>query len=209
MARAVLLATQSHVAATLLENASPTGAEAIGEIAAPPLAVVFMGYKRHAVDHPLDGLGYLSPRSENRVLTGVQFPSSMFPGRAPKGHVALAGYLGGARYPEIAGLNEKDLIALAEEEFRDLLGVRGCPEISRVRYWPRGIPQYHMGHRGRVQKIQGIANQTPGLYVTGNYLSGPSVGACVNNAQEIAQNISAYLTRGLKNSHVHGVQAAI
>jgi len=195
-ARAVLVATQSHVAAVLLERVSPDGAEAISEISAPPLAVVFMGYKRKAVDHPLDGLGYLAPSSENRVLTGVQFPSSMFPGRAPEGYVSMTGYLGGARYPGVAQLTEDDLAALAKEEFKDLLGARGCPEVSRVRCWPRGIPQYQVGHQSRLQKIQEISNDVPGLFVTGNYLAGPSVGACVSSALEAAEDISTHLSSG-------------
>jgi len=207
-ARSVLMATQPHVAAALLENVSLNGAGAISEIAAPPLAVVFMGYKRHAVDHPLDGLGYLSPSSENRLLTGVQFSSSMFSGRAPEGYVSLTGYLGGTRCPNVAKLGDDQLIALAEEEFRDLLGVRGCPKIARIRRWPRGIPQYHLGHQERVRKIQDIPLNAPGLFVTGNYLGGPSVGACVANAHEAAQNISAYLAHRLNNTYTGNVHAA-
>ena len=122
----------------------------------------------------------------------------MFSGRAPDGYVSLTGYLGGARYPDIAELSENELIALAEEEFKDLLGVRGRPEIVRVRRWPRGIPQYNLGHQARIKKIQDIALETPGLFVTGNYLSGPSVGACVAISREVVDRTSSYL--GLSRS---------
>lgn len=196
-ARSVLIATQPHVAATFLQTVAPEGAGAIAEIAAPPLAVVFLGYKRTDVEHPLDGLGYLSPRSENSVLTGAQFPSSMFAGRAPQGHVALTGYLGGARHPEVGRLSENELINLAQAEFKQLLGIRGEPVVSNVRCWPRGIPQYRIGHWARVAKIENIAHETPGVFVTGNYLNGPAVGACVANAQAVADNISVYLNRAL------------
>jgi len=65
-----------------------------------------------------------------------------------------------------------------------------------------------MGHQARIRKIQDITLKTPGLFVTGNYLSGPSVGACVTNAQEAAQNISAYLRHRLNNTCTGKVQAA-
>ena len=193
IARAVLIATQPHVAAALLENVAPVGAEAMSEISAPPLAVVYLGYKRSAVDHPLDGLGYLSASSENRPLTGAQFSSSMFSGRAPEGYIALTGYLGGARHPEIGQMREKDLIGLAKDEFRDLLGVRGECEVSRVRCWSRGLPQYNLEHPARVSRVQNIPGENPGIFVTGNYLVGPSVGACVANAREVAECASSYL----------------
>ncbi len=55
-ARAVILAVQPHVAASLLENIDPVGAAATGEVTAPPINVAFFGYKREQVEHPLDGL---------------------------------------------------------------------------------------------------------------------------------------------------------
>ncbi|MHA1529467.1 MAG: protoporphyrinogen oxidase, partial [Alphaproteobacteria bacterium] len=145
-ARAVVVATQPHVAAGLLEAADPAAAEAAAAIGAPPLAVVFLGYPRCRVAHPLDGLGYLAPSSEGRDLTGALFCSTMYPGRAPEGHVALAGYVGGARAPDLARLAPADLIAMARREFGDLLGARGEPTLARVRQWPRGLPQYRLGH---------------------------------------------------------------
>jgi len=105
-------------------------------------------------------------------------------------------------------MNEDELVAVAEEEFKDLLGVRGNPEISRVRRWPRGIPQYHLGHQARIRKVQDIALEIPGLFVTGNYLSGPSVGACVTSASEAAQNISAYLRHRLNDTLACNVRVA-
>ena len=192
-ARAVLVATQPHVTATMLEYVAPGAAETLNDISAPPLAVIFMGYKRRAIDHPLDGLGYLSPKCENQSLTGAQFPSTMFAGRAPEGYVSLTGYFGGSRYSDITKLNENDLLNIAQEEFKDLLGARGPCEISKVRFWSRGIPQYKIGHQDRVRKIQNANSESPGIFVTGNYLSGPSVGACVANAQQAADHISKYL----------------
>ncbi|MEE8505009.1 MAG: protoporphyrinogen oxidase, partial [Kiloniellales bacterium] len=76
-ARSVVIATQPHVAATLLEGLDDVAADAAATISAPPLAVVFLGFRRAQVDHPLDGLGYLTPQSEARALTGALFCSSM------------------------------------------------------------------------------------------------------------------------------------
>ncbi len=192
-ARSVVIATQPHVAATLLEGLDDIAADAAATIDAPPLAVVFLGFRRAQVDHPLDGLGYLTPQREERALTGALFCSSMFPGRAPEGHVALAGYIGGARAPEAALAAPEDLIAETRAEFQDLLGARGEPVLARVRQWPRGLPQYRLGHGRVVAALHDSHARRPGLFVTGNYLTGPAVGACVAKGLETAAWVDRFL----------------
>jgi protoporphyrinogen/coproporphyrinogen III oxidase len=202
--RAVAIATQPHVAAGLLEGVDADASMAAGEIQAPPLTVVFLGFSRSQIDHPLDGLGYLTPVDEGRSLTGAQFSSVMFPGRAPDGHVALTGYLGGARVPELGTVPADEAIALTRAEFHDLLGARGEPVIARARNWPRGIPQYGRGHLARLGILDRLGQSCPGLSVTGNYFDGPSVGACVVRAARTAAELGDYLATA--NQSVAGVR---
>ncbi len=192
-AASVVIATQPHVAAQLLEPVDAAAATAAGAIDAPPLAVVFAGYRREQVAHPLDGLGYLAAPDEGRELSGAQFCSTMFPGRAPKGYVAVAGYIGGARAPDLARLPESALADIARREFADLIGARGDPVVTRVRHWPLGIPQYLLGHGDRVDCLMGLGQRVPGLFLTGNYFRGPSVANCLANARDIALNVDLYL----------------
>ena len=206
-ARAVVVATQPHVAARLLENVDPAASEAAGAIAAPPLAVVFLGYARSRVEHPLDGLGFLVPRAEGRSITGAQFCSTMFPERAPDGHVGVAGYFGGARAPELARLPDADLIHLARTEFRDLIGAGGKPVVARVRHWPRGLPQYGLGHQHRVAALEEATRRKPGLFVTGNYFSGPAVAACLTQAGITALAAHRFLADAGDHSEARPVQA--
>ena len=156
--------------------------------------MVFLGYRRGQVDHPLDGLGYLTRARAGRALSGSLFCSTMFPDRAPEGHVALAGYIGGARAPEAALAAPEELIAAARTELGDLLGASGDPVVARVRQWPRGLPQYQLGHGVRVAALNGLEGRQPGLFVTGNYLAGPAVGTCVDRAVEAAARVHAHLT---------------
>ena len=200
-ARVVVVATQPHVAAALFESVDAPAAEAIAAIEAPPIAVVFLGYRRGDVGHPLDGLGYLTPSDENRALNGALFCSTMFAHRAPEGHVALAGYIGGARQPELAGEPPAELIVAARSEFRDLLGARGKPVVARVQHWPRGLPQCRPGHGRLVAKLLGIEERRPGLFVTGNYFNGPSVGSCIAQAGEVSARVHQFLAGRAEGKH--------
>lgn len=188
-ARALVIATQPHVAANMLEGLDDVAADAAGAIAAPPLAVVYLGYRRGQVEHPLDGLGFLSPEAEGLSMSGAQFCSTMFPGRAPGGRVSFAAYFGGARAPQLAELPARDLIEVARDEFGDLLGASGEPEVARVRHWPRGLPQYRLGHNQRVADLLDADSRVPGLFITGNYFSGPAVAECVARAGDTARRV--------------------
>lgn len=190
---AVVIATQPHVAAALLERLDEAGAEAAAAIEAPALSVVFLGYRRQQVAHPLDGLGYLTSRAERKPLNGALFCSTMFAGRAPEGHVALAAYVGGVRAPSLARLSPGELLELTRAEFTDLLGARGDPLVAKVRQWSRGLPQYNLGHGKRVYTLEGVEQRLPGLFLTGNYIRGVSVAACIEQAVQTAFRAHAYL----------------
>jgi protoporphyrinogen/coproporphyrinogen III oxidase len=189
-AAAVVLAVQPHVAAALLESLDVVGADALGAVAAPPIAVVYLGYGRAQVSHPLDGLGFLSTRSGQQLICGAQFSSTMFKARAPKGHVALSCYVGGARAPDLARLGETDLVNGVHGELSDLLGIAGAPVVARVRYWPRGLPQYTLGHAARAGLIGTVHQRVPGLFVTGNFLDGVSVANCLERARLTAEEVA-------------------
>jgi protoporphyrinogen/coproporphyrinogen III oxidase len=187
--RSVVLAVQPHVAASLLEDAEPDTAMAASEIQAPPVAVVFLGYRTSQVSHPLDGLGFLGTRNSNRIISGAQFSSTMFGNRAPDGHVSITCYIGGARNPGPAALPAGDLVGGAHGELADLLGITGGPVVSRTRYWPRGLPQYTLGHKARQNIIETANHRAPGLFLTGNYLNGVSVANCMVSAAATARNV--------------------
>lgn len=191
--RAVVVATQPHVAAQMLARLAPLAAEECARIAAPPLAVIFLGYRRDQVAHPLDGLGYLTPGCEARIVNGGLFCSTMFAGRAPADHVAISAYVGGARGPDHARLTAQDLIGVVRGELADLVGARGDPVLARVRQWPRGLPQFHRGHAHLIARLEQALADTPGVFVAGNYLRGVSVGACVDHALHTARHVSRHL----------------
>lgn len=185
-AKAVVIATQAHVAAQMIADIDPLGAAAAAQIQAPPLAVVFLGYPRGRVAHPLDGLGFLTAQAEKRQILGSQFCSTMFPGRAPEGHIAVSAYIGGARAPDLARLAAPELIDLARGEFRDLIGAMGEPTVAQTRHWPVGLPQYRVGHRGLVKDLGSTHERQAGLFLAGNYFAGPSVAVCLNVARKAA-----------------------
>ena len=190
---AVVIATQPHVASELLVDLDTEAADAAAKIEAPPLAIVYLGYTRAQIAHRLDGIGFLASSGERRQLSGALFCSTMFSWRAPEGFVSLAAYIGGERAPELARLPADDLIGIAHQEFAELLGVGGKPVLARVRHWPRGLPQYRIGHRDLTTVLTKTADRHPGLFLTGNYFAGVSVATCMLHAMQTATRVDAFL----------------
>ena len=103
----------------------------------------------------------------------------------------------------------KDLIEIAQAEFGDLIGAKGEPLVARVRHWPRGLPQYRLGHNGRVATMLEAYQRVPGLYMTGNYICGPSVSVCVEQAGKTAAGVANYLSDAVVPEFQGGQKAAL
>lgn len=89
---------------------------------------------------------------------------------------------------------------MALSELRGILGIRGEPEVTRVRHWPVGLPQSRVGHAERVAPLFELNRRRPGLFITGNYLRGPSLGACVTLADETATKVDGFLRESAPHS---------
>ncbi len=189
----VVLATPTDVAGGLLRGVNPKLESLLGAVEYAPVAVVSLGYRRSEVRHPLTGFGFLVPRSARLRVLGTVWNSSLFPGRAPEGQVLLTSFVGGATDPRATTLPPDELGSLVHSEITPLLAIRGAPIFSNVTIYPRALPQYNLGHAERLAAIEDQRRKCPNLWLAGNYLRGPSVGACVEQSLDVAKQI---LSRG-------------
>ena len=176
----------------------------LGEIYYPPVASVVLGFRREDVAHPLDGFGMLIPEVEGFRILGALFTSSLFPNRAPAAHVTLTCYLGGARAPELALLDGEAAVAVALEDLRTLLGVRGQPTFQHHVLFPKAIPQYEVGF-GRFKNLMNeIEARAPGLFLAGHYRDGISLGDSIVSGDRAAERIRDFLTIPSESSRSKG-----
>jgi oxygen-dependent protoporphyrinogen oxidase len=192
-AAAVVLAPPAYIAAPLIAPISVTLAHTLSGVAYAPVAVVACGYYDRQVAHTLDGFGFLVPRSEKVRTLGTVWNSSLFPGRAPAGSVAITSFIGGATDPKIMDRSEDEIASIVQDENARILQISGAPVASAVWKYPKALPQYNLGHGHVVEAIRDGERANPGLFFCGNYLEGPSLGKCVEMANQTAQTIQRYL----------------
>jgi oxygen-dependent protoporphyrinogen oxidase len=163
------------------------------EIRYPPVASVVLGFRREDVAHPCDGFGMLIPKVEGFKILGTIFSSSLFPNRAPAGHLTLTSYVGGERYPELASLPPDKLFALTCEDLRVLLGVKGKPTFQHSVFYPKAIPQYNLGY-GRYRTLMAeIEDKASGLFFAGHFRDGISLSDTIVSACNVADRAGEFL----------------
>jgi oxygen-dependent protoporphyrinogen oxidase len=192
-AQAVVLAVPTRAAGEILAELSPRFPELLGRIESAAVAVVVTGYRRAQIAGPCEGFGFLVPRSEGLRLLGTVWSSSLFPGRAPAGMAAMASFLGGTTDPALFDLSDEEILAQAEKELARVLGISGAPAVRRLWRHPRALPQSNLGHGTLLAGLQAELARFPGLFLTGNYLEGPSVGSCIEHAFKTAEAVAQHL----------------
>jgi oxygen-dependent protoporphyrinogen oxidase len=174
----------------LLDDLSHELADEFAQIPINRVTVVALGYRRDQVTGPQDGFGYLSPQRDRRDVLGVQWCSSVFPGRAPEGCVLWRALVGGVARGDLTERSDEDLLKFVHREMSVTMGVTGEPVFSEIVRWPRAIPQYLVGHGQRVGRIEALAAAFPGLILGGTALSGVALADRVEEAMRIAAHIA-------------------
>lgn len=192
-AAVICAAPTFQLAELAVESAPPINFGVMGEIRYPPVASVVLGFRREDVAYPCCGFGMLIPRVEGFKILGTIFSSSLFPNRAPAGHVTLTSYVGGERQPDLASRPAEELYALTCADLRVLLGVKAEPTFRHHYFWPRAIPQYNLGY-GRYRAWMTETEQAaPGLFFAGHYRDGISLGDSIVSGVNMAERVASYL----------------
>lgn len=194
---AVLLALPAHAIAELEFAPGERPLRLLSEVEYPPVASVVLGFRRDEVEHSLSGFGTLNPEVEGAKTLGTIFSSSLFPGRAPEGHVTLTSYVGGMRSPESALKSTDEIVSLTMEDMRSIYGVSGSPVFEQVFSYPRAIPQYVVGYGRFREAMSSCEEQYPGVFLAGHCRDGISLGDSIVSGHDTASRIDTFLTPAL------------
>jgi oxygen-dependent protoporphyrinogen oxidase len=184
----LVLATPAYVAADLLRSIDAAAADRLEQVEYTPISVVGLGY--HRLAHALDGFGLLTTASAKKPILGVLWDSSIFPDRVPDGAKALRVMIGGQRSPELALQDDDRLLATALRGVRETMGVEAAPDVTFVKRWDRGIPNYRVGHLANIDALFARLRAYRGLYLNSNAYYGIGLNDCVRNSRETARQMA-------------------
>jgi oxygen-dependent protoporphyrinogen oxidase len=188
---AVIVATSATAAAPLFEI---TSAELASELKAIPYSssmTVALGFDKEVRAALPAGFGFLVPRSEGKRMLAATFVHNKFSHRAPEDRALIRCFLGGTRDEAVLQLPDDEILGIVREELRQILGLNAEPVFTRIYRWRGAMAQYIVGHLERVQRIESLLKQLPGVALAGNAYRGIGVPDCVRSGEEAAQQVLA------------------
>ena len=201
VADAVVLATPAWASGELLRPVAPLPAADLSSIEYVTTATASLAFRADQVGHDLKGFGFVVPRAEDRPVMATTWSSSKFPGRAPAGHVLLRSFLGRAGRETAAQLDDDEMAKVVRAELREIMGIAAKPELVQIFRWPRGMPQYRVGHVGLVEKIEAGVARVPGIELAGGAYHGIGIGDCLREGAAAAERALEHV-RGLPEDAV-------
>jgi protoporphyrinogen/coproporphyrinogen III oxidase len=185
----LILATPSYVSGGLLENLAPDLADELKAIEYVSTATVTLAYAESDLPRPLDGYGYVIPRSEGHNALACTWTSTKFPHRAPHGYALLRIFIGRAGQDGDISFDDDNLLAIAREELEHTLGITVEPLLTRVFRWEKAMPQYNLGHPQRLERINAALEKIPGLALAGNGYLGIGIPDCIYSGELAVEKI--------------------
>ncbi|MGB8115557.1 MAG: protoporphyrinogen oxidase, partial [Candidatus Sulfotelmatobacter sp.] len=187
--QAVILALPSNTAAKLVSSCSRELAAELAGVGYSSSITVGLGYDREVRQSLPPGFGFLVPHSEGKQLLAATFVHNKFPHRAPEDRALLRCFFAGSNAEQIWQLSDDAIIAVVRNELQQILGLRAEPLLSRVYRWKSAMAQYGVGHLERLERIERLRRQLPGLALAGNGYRGIGVPDCVRSGQDAARQV--------------------
>lgn len=192
-ADAVVLAVPSFAAAEVVQELFPNLAEPLRRIRYVSLATLSLAFRSSdlaAAATP--GFGFFVPRHEKRRLLACTWTSVKFDHRAPEDHTLVRVFLGGALQQRLLTLDDGELVETVLDELRAVTGIGAEPELVRLHRWPRGYPQYEVGHRDRLAALD--AERPTGITLAGGAYRGVGLSDCIASGRTAAEECLASLS---------------
>ena len=166
----------------LIESISNPLAAKLNTIPYASSASVNLAFHRTDITHPLDGMGFVVPATENLSIIGCSFSSVKFENRAPEKQVLLRAFVG----EPTSKRSETDLIQLCQTDLTPLLGIKEAPQFVTVRKHTQAMAQYQVGHQEVVNDIERLTSKLPGLALAGNGYQGIGIPDCIRSGEAAA-----------------------
>lgn len=174
----------------LLTGALASLTPTLAHFKATTVHAVHLGWRR-SVALPA-GFGYLIASRLGDEVLGAIFDSEAFP-EQNKGEeeTRLTVMMGGSHCPDAALWEQNECLRRALRAIKRHLAIETPPDFTAVSSAVEAIPQYLVGHKGKVQAFRSAAYQlAPHLFFIGNGFDGVSLSASIASAKVCAEAIA-------------------
>ncbi len=134
------------------------------------------------------GFGFLALPGEPVHMLAATFADQKFAHRVPAGGHSVRVYYGGS---DADDLRHADVQSISYRELESVVGPLPTPLHTSVRYWPRALPQYHVGHLQRMAELDRKVDALGGLKLLGNGYRGVGLPDLIRDARAAARAVAS------------------
>lgn len=192
-ANAVILATPAPSTARITRALDRELSDLHAAIPYGSSVTVNLAFRERDLPRSVAGYGFVVPRVEGSDVVGVTVASNKWPGRATEGHNLFRVYLRAHGGSDLTCETDDALIGVARRELKETYGVASPPMLVRTSRWPAALPQYTLGHGGRVSHIRERLAAHRGLFVAGAAYTGVGIPDCIASGEAAADEALAHL----------------
>ena len=185
----VVLTSPAYASADLLASLAPTAADALRNIDYVSVATVMLAYDKADVKHDLSGTGFLVPPVDRRLLVGCSWLTSKWGHLENDSTVVIRAMVGRDGDDRFTSYDDDALTTAIRGELRESMSLDAEPLQVHVQRWPAAMPQYTVGHAGRLATIDHTLAEHPGLHVTGAAFRGVGLAGCISQATRLATTV--------------------
>lgn len=158
------------------------------------MALVTMAFRRSDVtgSKAFEGRsGFLVPPVDGRTIKAATFSTHKWQWVADAAPDLFVLRTSVGRYGEEDHLHREDaeLVDVSLGDLAAATGLAAKPVATEVTRWIGGLPQYPVGHLGRVARIREEVAKMPALRVCGAVYDGVGIPACIASAHRAADEI--------------------
>jgi oxygen-dependent protoporphyrinogen oxidase len=195
-ADAVVVAVPAAPAARMLADLVPAASTELAAIQYASMAIVTLAVRKADWPAGATGSGFLVPSVEGRTIKASTYSHAKWAWSAEAGGelAVLRASVGRLGEEYVLQRSDEELVALAVSDLKQAVGLDAPVVGSLVTRWGGGLPQYAVGHLGRVDRVEAAVADVPGLAVCGAAYRGVGIPACIASGSKAATRVNEHLS---------------
>lgn len=168
--------------------------EPFRDMSSTSVATVALAFPESAVKKDIDGTGFVVSRNSDYTITACTWTHKKWPHSTPEGKVLLRCYIGRPGDEAVVDLSDDEIVQIVLEDLRKTMDIQDQPDFSLVSRWKESMPQYTVGHKQRVEKLEAdLLKEFPGIFAAGSSYEGIGMPDCIDQGEAAVEKVIEYL----------------
>jgi protoporphyrinogen/coproporphyrinogen III oxidase len=158
------------------------------------VATVGLAFSEADIKQDINGTGFIVSRNAGYNITACTWVHKKWPHTTPEGKVLLRCFVGRAGQEDIVYESDETIINAVVTDLNKIMKIEQKPEFYHITRWKQIRPQYIVGHRRRMDKLEAeLSNSLPGIFLAGAPYHGAGLPDCIDQGEAAVNAVLKFL----------------